>query len=457
MIELLPPEDAERFRRRFAVLPDMAVYRAILRTTWDEQRWRRFSWNPWTNPEVWDAFEARLEQDLAQLDRESGSPADAVARAEDVLRLLREYLGIHVCSLLFANLCDQLVEAALATWMPERSAELSRSLLVSLPQNRTLEVNLALGDLAHHAAEADLRALEEGKEPSTEFSRLLRGFLARYGHRSHASWDVMAPRWCDEPRRLVPLLRASRGARPENESITRESRFTEAMAEVDRALAGTTQGAVLRTLVKMGRRYLLLRENQRFRFEQIQLVFRKILLGIGARLVDEGWLSTAEDVKFLSWDEVRAAALGGLGKEIAGFLPRRRTSWLAAWDQDPPQFLRGEEAIPVPEGAARLEGNGVSAGRATGKVVRARTLADAARLGPGDVLVVSAVDPGWTPLLRTAGAMILEMGGRLSHGAVVAREYGVPAVVNVEGALSRLRDGQEVTVDGTRGIVYVHG
>jgi len=77
-------------------------------------------------------------------------------------------------------------------------------------------------------------------------------------------------------------------------------------------------------------------------------------------------------------------------------------------------------------------------------------------LRPGEVLVAHALEPGTTPLLRTAAAVVLEMGSMLSHGAIVAREYGVPAVVNVEGATRRLADGTEVTVDGGRGVVWIH-
>ncbi|MFO0000918.1 MAG: PEP-utilizing enzyme [bacterium] len=83
-----------------------------------------------------------------------------------------------------------------------------------------------------------------------------------------------------------------------------------------------------------------------------------------------------------------------------------------------------------------------------------RSLADGARLQPGDILVARTTDPGWTPLFLRAGAVVLELGGMLSHAAVVARELGVPAVVNVEGACSRLHDGQVVLVDGSRGIVW---
>ena len=104
----------------------------------------------------------------------------------------------------------------------------------------------------------------------------------------------------------------------------------------------------------------------------------------------------------------------------------------------------------------RLDGLGISAGRHRGRVRVLRRVSESDRLQAGEILVTRAVDPGWTPLFATAGAVILEMGSVLSHGAVVAREYGVPAVVNLDGITQQLHDGDEVTVDGTRGVVWVH-
>jgi pyruvate,water dikinase len=84
-----------------------------------------------------------------------------------------------------------------------------------------------------------------------------------------------------------------------------------------------------------------------------------------------------------------------------------------------------------------------------------RSPAEGARLGRGEILVARAADPGWTPLFLVAGGVVLEQGGMLSHGAVVAREYGLPGVVNVEGATTRIADGQVITVDGRRGLVFL--
>ena len=119
------------------------------------------------------------------------------------------------------------------------------------------------------------------------------------------------------------------------------------------------------------------------------------------------------------------------------------------------------EAVPtkaatagtLPAGTV-LSGIAASAGRARGTARVIHHPREANRLQPGDILVTRATDPGWTPLFPLVGGVVLEVGGLLSHGAIVAREYGIPAVINVPGATQRIPDGQVVTVDGTAGRVY---
>jgi pyruvate,water dikinase len=113
-----------------------------------------------------------------------------------------------------------------------------------------------------------------------------------------------------------------------------------------------------------------------------------------------------------------------------------------------------EAAAPAPLEGSGISGAPASAGRVTG---RARVILDphGAKLEPGEILVAPSTDPGWTPLFLTAGGLVMEMGGSMSHGAVVAREYGIPAVVGVPLATTRIRDGQTITVDGTTGQVAV--
>lgn len=458
MLELLPPDEAAAFRRRFAVMPDVAVYRAILRTTLAEERQKRFAWNPLTNADVWQDFEAELVGALPAISRAPVSPSDALRLVDDAVELVRRYIGIHICSLLFANLFDQLVEGMLGLWLPERAKALQEAIATTPPGNRTLEVNVALWELSRQASAEDLLALSAG-QPRGAFGEALSDFLDAYGQRSAASWDVFATRWREEPERLVPLLKTSGEVEedPRERAAEQQSRFEEARTEALGALSGLRR-SLLERGIGLLRRYLLLRENQRFRFEQLQDALHGTLLWLGGHLAEAGVLDAADEVRFLTWAEVRGLTTGELDDaDVRGWVQRRRAALEEDRGAPAPAFLRGDEALPVSASAARLEGHGISPGRARGRVRRVRTLRDGDRLQPGEILVAPAVDPAWTPLFLTAGGAILELGSRLSHGAVVAREYGVPAVVNVDDALLHLQDGMEVTVDGTRGLVFVHG
>lgn len=458
MLELLPPDEVDAFRRRFAFMPDASVYGAILRTTARERRWERFAWNPFTNPDAWDRTEAELVAALPGVSRTPVSERDAIRLVGDQLDLLRDYVGVHVCSLLFANLFDQVLEGLLASWAPEEAADLREALASTPPGNKTLEVNRALVRLATEALPDDLERLEQGVAEGP-FDAELRAFLSRYGHRSHASWDVMAPRWRDAPENLLPLLRAYRHGEedPDDRAASAARAFEVARERVQELFDDSWRGGVLDRVITLLRRYMLLRENQRFRFEQLQLAQQDTLSWLGASLEARGLLPAGDDIRFLTWAEVQGMVEGALdGTDVPTWVERRRESWTASFDADPPPFLRGDEALPALDLASRLRGHGISPGRVTGRVRVVRTLADGDALQPGEILVAPAVDPGWTPLFLTAGGVILELGSRLSHGAVIAREYRVPGVVNVDGAVSTLRDGQEVTVDGTRGLVFVH-
>ena len=184
---------------------------------------------------------------------------------------------------------------------------------------------------------------------------------------------------------------------------------------------------------------------------------RALLASIGADLVTAGVLAEAGDVFALELGEVRDALRGGRGLQdvVAGRrvtyereMARPRVPRVLLSDGTEPEAV----AAGPPADAGALVGTAASAGTVTG---RARVVLEptGAHLVPGEVLVAPSTDPGWTPLFLTAGALVMEMGGANSHGAVVAREYGIPAVVGVPGATSHLVTGQEVTVDGTRGVV----
>lgn len=430
MLELLPPEEADGFRRSWRVWPDRMVYLAILKTTVEERRWERFDWDPVRNPAHWDAFVPRLREALTTLEGPALGPRDALHRVQAHVDLLRDYLSIHVCSLLYANLAWQLLEAVVGAWVDgPRSGWMAR-LAVSEEGNRTLQLNRALHGLV--LTEADREALA-----SDEVPEVARAFLDHYGARAEASWEIFSPRWREHPSRILPLLD---GRAPEPVG-------PDPLPALLRSLP-VHRRPVLGGLVRYTRRYLLLRENQRFEMD-------RLMAGLQASLVELGRQVgvPAEDVPFCTLQELAGRVDGSAGPLC---VDARRKAHRSS-PVDPPVFLRGDEGADVPVGGGRLEGQGISPGRVTGRVRVVGSLAEARHLEAGEVLVAPAVDPGWTPLLGRAGGLVLEMGSLLSHGAVIAREYGVPGVVNLTGVTRILETGMQVTVDGSRGVVWVHG
>ncbi len=407
MLEFLPESERDGWTRRFAHPPNLAVYRSILQTTLREQRWRRFRWNPLTNPRAWDRFEASL-----QLPEPGG-----MAALERCIELKRQYIKIHITSLLFANLAWQALQ-------PQLPSELAEDLLLS-GDNPTMRTNRALWRWGR------------GQLSESEF-------LADFGHRcGSSSWELFTTRWDEEPPRDL----AEQLARQQDPAeLAREQGWRAA-----HALDGLrAQNPRLVKPLRLARRYLQLREQQRWTFDRLMHRMKACALALDL-------LPRPSEVRWLQLSELRELSDGARSLASAQDLIERRASQWARYAQDPeaPIFLNGDEGVEVHGDGHTLRGLGISPGRATGTVRVLRSPHEAQRLQPGEILVAVSTDPGWTPLFLRAGAVVLELGSMLSHGAVLAREYRLPAVVNVPGATSLLKEGQRVTVDGRRGMVWL--
>ncbi len=424
MVELLPEDEERGWLRSHAHPPDFRVYASIFSETFRERRWQRFRWNLFTNWKAWDALLPRLDAAVAELSAPIGTRADALARTRRCEALAREYVKVHICSLLFANIWYQLAEASL-----RQSGHGDRvALLLNPPaDSRTVQTNRALWRLGRGELALD-------------------AFLAEYGHRADGAWELFSPRWCEDPERVVALATAI--ADHADPALAADAAHA-AAATALRAVHG-----VPRAVTILARRYLALREAQRFSFDQLAWQWKRAWL----------WLedSAGMPLRFLEAAEARAFFDGELTRPRAEeLIARRRAAWLAeqqrrAEGDEPPVFIVGDAAAEADlPSQQRLQGMGISSGVVTGPVRIVRSLEDSHRLRPGDVLVTRATDPAWTPLFLNAAGLVMELGGMLSHGAVVAREYGLPAVVNVGDATRRLHDGQTVTLDGRRGIVWI--
>ena len=419
-LEMLPSHEQKKWTDSFFVAPGWKVYASIIKTTIQEQRWKRFRWNPWTNHQKWDGFQLRLESFLHQNTSQIQEVSQAKERLSRCRDMTMEYLKVHVCSLIYANLWHQW-----AIWyLQEKQREDLIPIVVRSHQpTATQRANTALWKLGN------------GEMTREEL-------LEEFGVRSENSWSLFAPRWCESPEHVDMLASWMKGTpNPQEES-------REVFRRLEQAMCDFSSG--LRSNMRIVQKYLFLREEQRYFFEKLLWIWKKTWL----------WIEENEGLRLrhLTLNEVERYWKGTY-PQAKQIIESRKASWSEAcrsWSKDgpPAQFLIGDEPVHTSTYEEEYLGIGISSGFVQGSVCIVRSIDDAKNLREGDILVVSTLDPGWTSLLIKARGIVMELGGMLSHGAVIAREYGVPAVAAVDQACSLFRTGEEIAIDGKQGRVW---
>ena len=301
----------------------------------------------------------------------------------------------------------------------------------------------------------------------------LAGFLARYGVHGTAEIDLGRQRWNEDPAPVLQSLQsylriADPEAAPDRIFARGAAAGERAAGRLAASLRGGPHGRVRAALARFaaGRVRALagMREYPKFFAVRLLGLAHDALLASGAELAKQGLLSAAGDVFFLRLDELRELArdAGGDAGRPQALVAERRAAYEREMrrTQIPRVLLSdgrafyGGVAAAAGEAANTLAGSPVSPGVAEGPV---RVVFDPhqAQLRPGEILVCPGTDPAWTPLFLAAAGLVMEVGGLMTHGAVVAREYGIPAVASVYEATTRLRTGQRVRVDGSNGVVRV--
>jgi pyruvate,water dikinase len=371
------------------------------------------------------------------------------------------------------------LERLLAAWISSDPGALVKRLMTglgTLPNARMTYRVMALGAAA--AAEAPVRAFFTGALDTvalaghrsalagTRFLDLLDGFLLEFGHRGHYESDVMSPRFAEDPLpvlRLIQLhVRAGTHEDPARHAaervLVRRAAREEARRELRRGrgrLAFGVRWLAFSIVCRALQHLLALRDECRHVTTLLVAHLRRLALEIGGRAARAGGLASASDVFFLTWDEL-PRLLTERERDWRGLALRRRGERDAHARLQAPDLLGAGPGTGggAPDERDVLDGFGVSPGLVTGTVKVLRSLEDAGRLS-GEIGVFTTIEPTLTPLFPLLRGMIAEMGGLLSHAAILAREYGLPAVVNVVDATRRLRDGDRVEVDGTTGRIRV--
>lgn len=351
----------------------------------------------------------------------------------------------------------------------------------SSPGNVTGEMGLMIGDLADTARKypevidylkrAEDRTFYQGLSKvkgGDIFRTELDRFMELYGMRCPGEIDISNIRWWESPTLLVPSIinHIKSNAPGEHRDRFRQGR-KEAQEAIQKLLdrigntpGGSFKARLMSRLLFIYRNSTGLREFPKYVIIRFFDIYRQAILAEARVLHQRGILEREEDVFYLYLDELIALLEKRFNEDLKELIESRKRAYEQYQKMTPPRVMTSEgevitgvrSDVGAPKGA--LIGTPVSAGVAEG-YVKVILKPEAAKLNKGDILVAPFTDPGWTPLFYSVEALVVEIGGIMTHGSVIAREYGIPAVVGIENATKILKDGQYVRVDGTRGFVQV--
>jgi pyruvate,water dikinase len=358
------------------------------------------------------------------------------------------------------------------------SNDLALEVTRGLPHNVTTEMDLALWETARQIQNDDA-ALQIMLDSSTESlcskyhsgelpqtaQKSLESFLEKYGMRGLGEIDFGRPRWKEDPTHIIGVLQSYLQIEDPNLAPdvifkqgkeAAESAIVELETAARKTSAGWLKAKIVRAAAKRVRELAGLRESPKFHIVQMMWIFRQGLLDSCFELVSKGIIDNADDLFYLYYEELEALTAGEVRNWGQLIHERRRRYSQEMVRMQIPRLLLSDgrvfyEGITPGKGIEnQLLGNPVSPGMAEGlvKVVKDPLKAD---LVPGEIMVCRGTDPAWTPLFLAASGLVMEMGGMMTHGAIVAREYGIPAVVGVNQATTILQNGQRIQVNGSTG------
>jgi phosphoenolpyruvate synthase/pyruvate phosphate dikinase len=365
----------------------------------------------------------------------------------------------------------------LQAWLGETNA--ADTLTQSVPNNVTSEMGLALLDVAdvirpypevvallQHVEDEDfldeLAELTGGREAQGA----IRAYLDKYGMRCVGEIDITRPRWSERPTTLVPLILGNiknfepgaGGRRFEQGRQEAWEKEEDLLARVRDLPDGDRKADETKRKIDRVRTFIGYREYPKYGMVSRYFVYKQALLEEAGRLVQARVLREKEDIFYLTFQELHDVVRTNHADDQ--LISQRKGTFRSHQALTPPRVFTSDGEVvagayrrdDVPTGA--LVGLPVSAGTIEG---RARVILDMAEadLEPGDILVTAYTDPSWSPLFVAIAGLVTEVGGQMTHGAVIAREYGLPAVVGVGQATRLIRDGQRIRVNGTDGYIEV--
>ncbi|MGK3989369.1 rifamycin-inactivating phosphotransferase [Sorangium sp. So ce136] len=395
---------------------------------------------------------------------------------EDIQRLKKSLFDPrNIGAIMTAMNTHSWINEKMMAWLGEKNA--ADTLSQSVSNNITSEMGLDLLKVAdairpypdvvahlqnvkHDGFLDELVELDGGQEARDA----IRAYLDRYGVRCAGEIDITRARWSEKPTTLVPLILSNvknfePGAGERKFEQGRQEALQHARALLDRVRQlpdGEQKASEAKRMIDRLRNFIGYREYPKYGIVSRYFVYKQALLQEAERLVQAGVIDDAEDIYYLTFDELREVVrTQQLDRQLVS---QRKAEHELNKKLTPPRVITSDGEIvtgaykraDLPAGA--IVGLAVSRGVVEGRARVLSDMADAA-LEAGDILVTAFTDPSWTPLFVSIKGLVTEVGGLMTHGAVIAREYGLPAVVGVDNATRLIRDGQRIRVNGTDGYI----
>ncbi|MFZ7101451.1 MAG: phosphoenolpyruvate synthase [Peptococcaceae bacterium] len=369
------------------------------------------------------------------------------------------------------------INEKMSEWLGEKNA--ADILSQSVPNNITSEMGLALMDVAdvirpypevidylQHVKEDNFLDELVKFDGGQETRDAILSYLDKYGMRCSGEIDITKPRWSEKPTALIPMIlnniksfEPNAGKRKfeqgRQEALRKEQELLDRLQQLPE---GEEKAQETKRMIDLIRNFIGYREYPKYGMVSRYFVYKQALLKEAERLVQTSVIHEKEDIYYLTFEELREVI--ATNKLDSHIICKRKDEYKLFKKLTPPRVITSEgeklsgeykrENIPVSAMAGLPVSSGVIEGRA--RVIL--NMADA-NLKDGDILVTAFTDPSWTPLFVSIKGLVTEVGGLMTHGAVIAREYGLPAVVGVENATKLIKDGQRIRVHGTEGYVEI--
>lgn len=406
------------------------------------------------------------------------------ALLKKVIDVFCKYLGIdHFRFLGLAQVCYNLLVKKMASF-PESNQIISNILELNTSKNMTIKSNNELMELAYKASQCkeisdiflkekseEIYSLLEGSVDKNDYRKEFDKFIIKHGHRGTSCDDLFTPHWVEDTSIVLEIIKQFLSVESDmvfkntckkqlEDFEYRKIVIKHIDSQRKNVLSKAWDKKVIFTLITLTSEYMVLRENQRYYFDKSWVLIRKILLLIGDIFVKRGLIMKCEDIFHLTIDEIyNLCDIKSIKCEVnwKETIEKRKKAIRKNKIISPPYLIKNHDFLHLQSKGNKksFKAIGISAGKATGPVRLISSLKDLSSVHQGEIAVVSTFHPSWTPILCVVSGLVMNYGNILSHGAVVAREYGIPVVVFNGDATRVFPKGQWIEIDGNTGRIRV--